>query len=140
MSKIYTYISPKKKTDVNIPSKTSDLVNDSGFITINDISNIKVVDTLVTTEIVNNTLTLTTDKYQTTTMIDGTTINLPTVTDFTEIHLFFSTDSDLTLILPSGVKYQRTPIINANKSYEFIFTYANEWLCGFIECSNQEVM
>ena len=91
-------------------------------------------DTLLTTNISGNTLALTTDKYQTTTVADGTEITLPTVTTFTEIHLFFSTTTDLTLILPS-CKWQNgnTPTISANKTYEFIFTYTTEWLGGVIQ-------
>lgn len=91
-------------------------------------------DTLVTTNISGTTLSLTTDKYQTATVVDGTEITLPTVTSFTEIHLFFGTTTDLTLILPS-CKWQNgnTPTISANKTYEFIFTYTTEWLGGVIE-------
>lgn len=91
-------------------------------------------DTLVTTNISGTILSLTTDKYQTATVVDGTEITLPTVTAFTEIHLFFSTTTDLTLILPS-CKWQNgnTPTISANKTYEFIFTYVTEWLGGVIE-------
>ena len=90
-------------------------------------------DILVTTNISGTTLSLTTDKYQTTTVVDGTEITLPTVTSFTEIHLFFGTTTDLTLILPS-CKWQNgnTPTISANKTYEFIFTYTTEWLGGVI--------
>lgn len=88
-------------------------------------------DNLVTTNLVGTTLTLTSDKYQTTTMIDGTEIVLPTVSEFKEIHLFFSATNDMTLILPS-CKWQSQPAINANKSYELIFTYTTEWLGGCI--------
>lgn len=90
-------------------------------------------DTLVTTNISGTTLSLTTDKYQTATVVDGTEITLPTVTSFTEIHLFFGTTTDLTLMLPS-CKWQNgnTPTISANKTYEFIFTYTTEWLGGVI--------
>lgn len=90
-------------------------------------------DTLVTTNISGTTLSLTTDKYQTATVVDGTEITLPTVTSFAEIHLFFSTTTDLTLILPS-CKWQNgnAPTISANKTYEFIFTYTTEWLGGVI--------
>ena len=82
------------------------------------------IDTLVTTNISGTTLSLTTDKYQTATVVDGTEITLPAVTSFREIHLFFNTTTDLTLILPS-CKWQNgnTPTISANKTYEFIFTY-----------------
>ena len=93
----------------------------------------KVKDTLVTTNISDTTLALTVNKYQTATVADGTEITLPTVTTFTEIHLFFSTTTDLTLTLPA-CKWQNgnTPTIAANKTYEFIFTYATEWLGGVI--------
>ena len=114
----------------NYPAKTSELTNDSGFITSIP------ADTVATTNISNNTLTLTTNKYQTTTMVNGTTINLPSVTNYTEIHLFFTTGSTApTITMPSG-KYQKTPTINANTTYEFIFTYVNAtigWLIGYIE-------
>ena len=87
---------------------------------------------LVTTPIVDSTLNLTTDKYQTTTMENNTTIVLPTVDTFTEINLFFDTTEALTLIFPS-VKWQTTPNIEANSLYEFIFTYVNgTWLGGYI--------
>ena len=89
-------------------------------------------NTIVTTNISNNTLALTTDKYQTTTMVDGTTITLPEVTDYTEIHLYFNADSAFTLTLPS-TQYQKIPTISAGKYYEFIFTYVGQWLAGFVE-------
>ena len=90
-------------------------------------------DILVTTNISGTTLSLTKNKYQTATVSDGTEITLPTVTSFTEIHLFFNTTQDLTLILPS-CKWQNgnAPTISANKTYEFIFTYTTEWLGGVI--------
>ena len=93
----------------------------------------KVKDTLVTTNISDTTLALTVNKYQTATVADGTEITLPAVTSFTEIHLFFSTTTDLTLTLPA-CKWQNgnTPTIAANKTYEFIFTYTTEWLGGVI--------
>ena len=94
----------------------------------------KIKDTLVTTNISGTTLALTSSKYQTATVTDGTEITLPAVTSFTEIHLFFSTTTDLTLTLPA-CKWQNgnTPTILANKTYEFIFTYVTEWLGGVIQ-------
>lgn len=89
---------------------------------------------LVNTPIVGNTLTLTTHRNQITTMQNNTTITLPTVNSFTEIHLFFNTTSELTLILPN-IKWQTQPTIEANKIYEFIFTYTTEWVGGAI-CYN----
>lgn len=93
----------------------------------------KVKDTLVTTNVSGTALALTSSKYQTATVVDGTEITLPAVTSFTEIHLFFSTTTDLTLTLPA-CKWQNgnTPTISANKTYEFIFTYVTEWLGGVI--------
>lgn len=81
--------------------------------------------------IVDNTLTLTKDKRQKTTMKNNTTIVLPDVDKFTEIHLKFSTTEELTLILPK-IKWQSDINIEANKTYEFIFTYDDEWLGGVI--------
>ena len=89
----------------------------------------KINNTLVTTNISGTILSLTTDKYQTATIVNGTEITLPAVTSFTKIHLFFSTTADLTLTLPT-CKWQNgnIPTISANKTYEFIFTYTTEWL------------
>lgn len=88
-------------------------------------------DTIVEKPISNAILNLGTEKYQKCTMEDLTKINLPTVTSFTEIHLFFNTTEALTLIFPS-CKWQNQPSIEANKVYEFIFTYVDEWLGGCI--------
>lgn len=88
---------------------------------------------LVTTPIVDSTLNLTTDKYQTTTIENNTTIVLPIIDTFTEIHLFFNTTETLTLIFPS-IKWQTQPSIEANKTYEFIFTHMNNtWLGGYLK-------
>lgn len=86
---------------------------------------------LVEVPIIDSTLTLTTDKFQTTVMEDNTTIVLPTVNKFTEIHLFFSTTSELTLTLPN-IKWQNQPNVESNKVHEFIFTYTTEWLGGCV--------
>ena len=88
-------------------------------------------DALITTNIIGTSLTLTADKYQTTKMVSGTEIVLPSVANFTEIHLFFSTTTDMTLVLPN-CKWQSQPTINAKKSYELIFTYTTEWLGGCV--------
>ena len=89
-------------------------------------------ENLVTTTVSNGTLRLTTDKYQLTTLSNGNTISLPSVSKFTQIHLFFSTTSELTLTFPS-VRWQRIPDIQALRTYEFIFTYVDgTWLGGWI--------
>lgn len=91
-----------------------------------------VVTTLARLTIDNNMLNLTTDKLQQVNMTNNTTINLPQVNDFTEIHLFFTTTEALTITLPR-IKWQSDINIEANKTYEFIFTYINNsWLGGCI--------
>lgn len=112
----------------NIPTKTSDLANDSGYLT-------SIEDNLVTTNISDGTLTLTTDKYQSTTMENNTTIVLPTVDNYTEIHLFFTTTSDISIIMPN-IKFEETPNIISGKTYHFIFTYIGStvgWIVKYIQ-------
>ena len=90
-------------------------------------------DTLVQVSVIGNTLQLTEDKYQYSVLSSGNGISLPSVSSFAEIHLFFKTTSEITLVLPS-VRWQTQPTIQANKTYEFIFTYVkDEWLGGVVE-------
>ena len=90
-------------------------------------------DTLVQVSVAGNTLQLTEDKYQYSVLSSGNGISLPSVSSFAEIHLFFKTTSEITLVLPS-VRWQTQPTIQANKTYEFIFTYVkDEWLGGVVE-------
>ena len=89
---------------------------------------------IVIIENVNNTVTMNGERYQVADVLDGTTINLPIVNSFTEIHLFFTADSDMTLTLPS-CKWQNTPSFTTGKVYELIFTYVNAsigWVGGCI--------
>ena len=79
-----------------------------------------------------NMLSLTTDKFQLATLKQDTTIKLPNVSKFTQIHLFFTTSDDLTLIFPS-IRWQSQPNIVANKVYELILTYTTEWLGGIVQ-------
>jgi glycerophosphoryl diester phosphodiesterase len=84
----------------------------------------------------NNVLTLTKDKYQECEILDGTEIVLPTLDTYKEIHLFFTTTGDISIVMPEGILYQKVPTIVANKTYEFIFTYTNTsigWVFGYIE-------
>ena len=90
-------------------------------------------ETLVQVSVTGNTLQLTKDKYQYSVLSSGNGISLPSVSSFAEIHLFFKTTSEITLALPS-VRWQTQPTIQANKTYEFIFTYVkDEWLGGVVE-------
>ncbi|MGL5646710.1 MAG: hypothetical protein ACRDDY_02570 [Clostridium sp.] len=91
-------------------------------------------DSIVIKSVGGGVLNLSADKLQRCNNIaNGNTINLPSVSNYTLIHLFFSTTSDLTLLLPN-CSWQATPVIKANKDYEFIFTYSgSKWLGGFVE-------
>ena len=90
-------------------------------------------ETLVQVSVTGNTLQLTKDKYQYSVLSSGNGISLPSVSSFAEIQLFFKTTSEITLVLPS-VRWQTQPTIQANKTYEFIFTYVkDEWLGGVVE-------
>ena len=78
----------------------------------------------------NGALNLTTSKFQTTTLASDTEVILPTVTGYTEIHLFFIGISG-TNILDTNVAWNNKPTIEDNKKYEFIYTYVNSeigWL------------
>ena len=104
----------------------------------NEINNKLNVD-LISNSIEGTVLTLTNDRYQVAEIVDGTTIVLPVVETYTEIHLFFTTISDITIIMPNGIKYQKIPTIITDKTYEFIFTYTNtdmNWVFGYIEYTN----
>ena len=101
--------------------------------------NKKINVDLISNPISGTVLTLTNDRYQMAEIVDGTTIVLPVVETYTEIHLFFTTTSDITIIMPNGIKYQKIPTIIADKTYEFIFTYTNvgiNWVFGYIEYIN----
>lgn len=95
------------------------------------INTIKEQNIPITTPIVDNTLALTTHKYQKANMQNNTNITLPSVDKYTEIHLRFATVEELTLVFPN-IKWQNQPVIESNKFYEFIFTYDDEWLGGYI--------
>ena len=91
---------------------------------------------LETITVTDNIATLTTNKYQEVELANGNEIVLPTVTKFTEIHLFFDANSAMNITFPAGIAWQNgvEPIIEASKHYEIIFTYRNNlWLGGYIE-------
>ena len=94
--------------------------------------NNKIIPNLVGNTVTNKTLTLTVDKYQYAVLSNGDSIVLPSVSSFTEIHLFFKASADLTLTFPS-VRWQSIPSITSGHTYEIIFTYVvDEWLAGVI--------
>ena len=94
--------------------------------------NNKIIPNLVGNTVTNKTLTLTVDKYQYAVLSNGDSIVLPSVSSFTEIHLFFKASADLTVTFPS-VRWQSIPSIASGHTYEIIFTYVvDEWLAGVI--------
>ena len=91
-----------------------------------------IADTLVKTTVSGNKLTLTKDKYQLANITQNTTITLPTVSEFTQIHLFFTLNADLTISIPS-IRWQKMPTFEKYVTYELIFTYLEDtWLGGYI--------
>lgn len=96
--------------------------------------------TLVTTEIIDGKLNLTTDRYQTTTMEDNTTIVLPEVEELTEICLVFNTTSELTITFPK-IRWYKQPNIRKDKINKFTFSYINgEWLGEHFSYYNSTMM
>ena len=83
--------------------------------------------------IANGVLNLTADKYQKViNMVDGTSIVFPEVTKFTEIHLYFDAETNLSLNFPD-CKWRVEPNIEAGKSYEIICTYNTiNWLVNIM--------
>ena len=149
-----------KKTDIpTVPTKTSELTNDSNFITEipseyvtdeeleakgyltqhQDLSDYAKKDTLTTVSVASNTLTLTADKYQFTQITGDTTIALPRVDGFAEIHLFFDLFSDFTgaisLSSTYKIRYQQELTFEASNGYELILTNipAMGWLVGLVK-------
>ncbi|WP_294402660.1 hypothetical protein [uncultured Clostridium sp.] len=86
---------------------------------------------LVEIEIENETLNLTTDKFQKVIMEDFTDIVLPDTENFVEIHLFFNASEEMTLILPD-IRWQDEPVFEGGKYYELVFTFTGEWLGGVV--------
>lgn len=72
--------------------------------------------------------------YYVATMPDATSIELPTVSNYCEMHLIFKCDTDLTISFPD-IYWQIDPESHANIIYEYVFTFIpgiNEWIGGFI--------
>ena len=85
----------------------------------------------------NGLLTLTTDKIQTTTLAVPTDITLPTVTGYTEIHLFFEGSEGVTITTgTTTVRWKTSPTISTGNLYEIIFTYINDTIGWIGDCSS----
>lgn len=115
---------------VGTPSELDKIVNKDPNTLYFELNNDKV--TVVENSIVNGVLKLTTDKYQKTKMVNGTVIEFPKVSDFTEIHLYFNATSNLSLKLPP-CKWRVEPNIEAGNAYEIVFTYNTmDWLVNVL--------
>ena len=87
---------------------------------------------VVQVNVTNGVLQLTTDKYQKTNMLDGTTIVFPAVNRFTEIHLYFNAGINMNLNFPD-CKWRVDPNIEEGNSYELIATYNTmDWLVNLV--------
>ena len=104
-----------------------------------DLSQYAKKETLSTVSVASNTLTLTTNKYQYTRITGNTTITLPNVSEFIEIHLFFNLASGfagtISLSSTTQIRYQQELTFEANNSYELILTQVPSmgWLVGLIK-------
>lgn len=88
---------------------------------------------VVQVDIVDNKLNLTADKYQKTNMINGTELIFPDVNKFTEIHLYFDANENMSLVFPDNCKYRVDPNIEEGNSYEIVATYNTmKWLVNII--------
>ena len=89
---------------------------------------------LITKTVSSGTLTLGTELYQYAAISSNTTIKLPSVSSFTEIHLFFNWPANVSVTMPSGVKWQQGVMYGPGHVHEFVFTYVNNigWLGGCV--------
>lgn len=126
---ILDFAIPRGDSGVYVGSKDS--APESAKIIVDKSSDGLYLNQVVTVPVVDSILNLTANKAQNTVMENNTTIVLPNVKGYTEIHLFFYAESDLTLIFPN-IKWQSQPEVKANKKHEFIFTHETEWLGGCI--------
>ena len=85
----------------------------------------------------NGSLNLTTDKIQTTTLAIPTDITLPTVTGYTEIHLFFLGVDGVTITTGiTTMRWKNAPTIAEGNAYEIVFTYINDTIGWIGDCSS----
>lgn len=83
-----------------------------------------------------NTLQLTEKRIQHTIITSNTSVVLPVVTEYKEIHLIFDAITGNTITFPANISWKETPVeMVEGETCEFIFTYLNnknKWLAGFI--------
>ena len=88
---------------------------------------------VVQVNVSNGVLNLTTDRYQKTTMVSGTSIQFPTVTGVAEIHLFFDAITNMDISFPDNCKWRVDPNLEEGNSYELIATYNGSiWLVNLL--------
>ena len=110
------------------PILNADMIATKGYVDKH------VGNRIITVNNVNDSLTLTTNKTQYTTLTIPVEVILPTVTEYTEIHLFFN-GSEGAELNTTNVKWESQLAIENNKSYEVVFTYVNDvvgWLAKSI--------
>ena len=91
------------------------------------------IEEVVQVDIVDNKLNLTADKYQKANVVNGTEIIFPDVNKFTEIHLYFDANENMSLVFPDNCKYRVDPNIEEGNSYEIVATYNTmKWLVNVI--------
>ena len=92
-------------------------------------------NSLTTKTVSNDTLILGTELYQYASITSNITINLPSVSSFTEIHLFFDWPSGVLITMPSNVKWQEGVMYGPGYIHEFVFRYVNStigWVGGCV--------
>ena len=95
------------------------------------------IETVVQVDITDGFLVLTEDKYQKAEMVNGAEIILPTVTNFTEIHLYFNSyGQDMEIVFPDYCKWRTDFNIEPGYSYEIIAVYNTmNWLINVVAYS-----
>ena len=127
--------SRRDQTDANW-SEWAQIYTTANKPSCNDIGAAPKDNTIATVSVSGGKLTLTKDKRQKCTNIaSGTQIVFPSVgnTEFLEIHLYFNSESDMSLVLPDNCKWRVDPNLEAGKSYELVATWNTmNWLANLI--------
>ena len=92
---------------------------------------------LVTINVADEILQLTTDKYQTAIIEENVTLLLPDVEEFVEIHFYFKNRNNVNVFLPNEVKWKGYPLVTDDIiELKFVFIN-NEWLGELIKYEEQ---
>ena len=128
----------RSKRDINDAnwSEWAQIYTTANKPTVDDIGAAKPDNTIVSVSASSGVLTLTRDKRQKcTNLLDGTQIQFPSVSgsEFLEIHLYFNSESNLSIALPDNCKWRIDPNLDAGTSFELIATWNSmEWLVNLI--------